>query len=285
MSIEPQDASDPSFTFAFQPIVDVKAHEVFSYEALIRGSANEPADQILGQVQAERLLQFDQEARIAAIELATRLGIGCHLNVNFIPQNLKSSTSILTALEAASRCNLPIDRLVFEVTEGAGIDDHAQFAATINRFRGLGLIVAIDDFGSGYSGLNMLVDFQPDQIKLDMKLVRGIEHHGPRQAIVRAIRQVCVDLGIDVIAEGVETVKEYVWLANAGIQLFQGFLFAKPAFEAFPPVHYPGRLVKLPVAQPGPPMPESAPHGPGTEPDPCPDLAFALTRRALSRRL
>jgi EAL domain-containing protein (putative c-di-GMP-specific phosphodiesterase class I) len=258
MSIEPHGASDSNFTFAFQPIVDVKEREVFSYEALIRGAANEPASQILGQVPAEEMLLFDQNARIAAIKLATRLGIGCHLNLNFIPQNLQSTTAILTTLEAASQCNLPIDRLVFEVTEGTVIDDHAQFSETINRFRGLGLKVAIDDFGAGYSGLNMLVDFQPDQIKLDMKLVRGIERHGPRQAIVRAICQVCVDLGIDVIAEGVETVAEYTWLAHAGIRLFQGYLFAKPAFEAFPPVHYPGKLVKLPVAKPGPLIPESS---------------------------
>lgn len=285
MNIDPHDASDPSFTFAFQPIVDVKACEVFSYEALIRGPAHESAYQILGRVPPERLLLFDQQARIAAIELATRLGIGCHLNVNFIPQSLKSPTSILTALEAASRSNLPINRLVIEVTEGAVIDDHARFAETINKFRGIGLMVAIDDFGSGYSGLNMLVDFQPDQIKLDMNLVRGIERHGPRQAIVRSICQVCKDLGIDVIAEGVETVKEYAWLANAGIRLFQGFLFAKPAFEAFPPVHYPGKLVKLRAAKPEPPIPESASHGPGTEPDPLQDSAFALTRRELSRRL
>jgi EAL domain-containing protein (putative c-di-GMP-specific phosphodiesterase class I) len=255
MSIEPHGASDPSFTFAFQPIVDVNTHEVFSYEALIRGPANEPASQILGQVSPERLLQFDQEARIAAIELAARLGIVCHLNLNFIPQELQSPIAILTTLEAAYRTGLPIEHLILEVTEGASIEDHAQFADTINKFRGLGLMVAIDDFGSGYSGLNMLVDFQPDQIKLDMKLVRGIERHGPRQAIVRAIGQVCEDLGIDVIAEGVETEEEYAWLASTGIRLFQGYLFAKPAFESFPPVHYPGKLLQLPVAKPGSALP------------------------------
>jgi EAL domain-containing protein (putative c-di-GMP-specific phosphodiesterase class I) len=85
----------------------------------------------------------------------------------------------------------------------------------------------------------LLSNFQPDQIKLDMALIRGIECHGPRQAIVRAIGQVCVELGIDVIAEGVETVEEYSWLESAGLQLFQGYLFATPAFEAFPQVHYP----------------------------------------------
>jgi EAL domain-containing protein (putative c-di-GMP-specific phosphodiesterase class I) len=237
--MEPQSASDPSFTFAFQPIVDTNVREVFSHEALIRGPSNEPAYRILGQVPADRLLEFDQKARIEAIGLAVRLGIVSRLNLNFMPQSLHSRASILTTLEAADRFHLPINRLVLEVTEGAVIDDQAQFAEVINEYRGLGLKVAIDDFGAGYSGLNLLTDFQPDQIKLDMKLVRGIEHHGPRQAIVHAIDQVCRDLGIDVIAEGVETVEEYAWLANAGIRLFQGYLFAKPAFESFPPVHYP----------------------------------------------
>ena len=237
--MEPQSASDPSFTFAFQPIVDTNVREVFSHEALIRGPSNEPAYRILGQVPADRLLEFDQKARIEAIGLAVRLGIVSRLNLNFMPQSLHSRAAILTTLEAADRFHLPIDRLVLEVTEGAVIDDQAQFAEVINEYRGLGLKVAIDDFGAGYSGLNLLTDFQPDQIKLDMKLVRGIEHHGPRQAIVRAIDQVCRDLGIDVIAEGVETVEEYAWLANEGVRLFQGYLFAKPAFESFPPVHYP----------------------------------------------
>jgi EAL domain-containing protein (putative c-di-GMP-specific phosphodiesterase class I) len=72
-----------------------------------------------------------------------------------------------------------------------------------------------------------------------MKLVRGIERHGPRQAIVRAVAQACSDLGIDVVAEGVETVQEYSWFADLGIRLFQGYLFAKPGFEIFPTVQYP----------------------------------------------
>jgi EAL domain-containing protein (putative c-di-GMP-specific phosphodiesterase class I) len=105
--------------------------------------------------------------------------------------------------------------------------------------------LAIDDFGAGYSGLNLLASFQPDQVKLDMELIHGIESHGPRQAIVRAVSQVCYDLGIDLIAEGVETMGEYRWLANAGVRLLQGYVLAKPAFESFPMVNYP-----LSVAQP-----------------------------------
>jgi EAL domain-containing protein (putative c-di-GMP-specific phosphodiesterase class I) len=239
LSIQSQDASDPNFTFAFQPIVDAIMREVFSYEALIRGSGNEPASQVLRQVTADRLFAFDQKARVHAIDLAMRLGLSCHLNLNFLPQSLDStSESILTTLEAARRANLPINRLVLEVLEGEIIRDHSHFREQINAYRGLGLKVAIDDFGAGYSGLNLLADFQPDQVKLDMKLIAGIERHGPRQAIVRAINHVCFDLGIDIIAEGIETEEEYAWLASQGIHLFQGYLFARPGFESFPPVHY-----------------------------------------------
>ena len=94
--------------------------------------------------------------------------------------------------------------------------------------------VAIDDFGAGYAGLNLLSEFQPEFIKLDMHLVRGIESNGPRQAIVRGIVRTCADLGIDIIAEGVETVNEFQWLYQEGIKFYQGRLFADPAFEQLP---------------------------------------------------
>jgi blue light- and temperature-responsive anti-repressor len=240
MSIEPQGASEPDFTFAYQPIVDTQVREVVSYEALLRGPGNESAYQILRQVPAATMFAFDLKARVKAIGLAMRLGISCNLNLNFLPRSLNSSAeSILTTLEAAKRVNLPINRIVLEVVEGEIIDETSHFAELINEYRGLGLLLAIDDFGAGYSGLNLLADFQPDQVKLDMKLIRGIERHGPRQAIVRAINQICLDLGIDVVAEGVETELEYAWLASQGIHLYQGYLFAKPGFESFPRVYYP----------------------------------------------
>lgn len=185
--------------------------------------------------------QFDQDSRVAAIALAVQLGLNCHLNLNFLPQGLYASEAAITStLAAAARHALPIDRLILEVTEGEVIADYAHLGHQLNEFRGMGLKVAIDDFGAGYSGLNMLADFQPDQIKIDMNLVRGIEGHGPRQSIVRAVVQVCGDLGIDVIAEGVESLAEYAWFAEHGVRLFQGYLFAKPGFESLPRARFPG---------------------------------------------
>jgi EAL domain-containing protein (putative c-di-GMP-specific phosphodiesterase class I) len=235
----------PAFSYAFQPIVDTVAREVFSYEALIRGSANEPAFRVLEQVPSDLTHQFDQDSRIQAISLAARLGLKCNLNLNFLPRSLElCADAIGNTCKAAADNFLPLARLILEVTEGEVINDHSHFAALLNEYRGMGIKLAIDDFGAGYSGLNLLAEFQPDYVKIDMNLVRGIEKHGPRQAIVRGITQVCGDLGIDVIAEGVETMEEFRWFEDQGIQLFQGYLFARPAFESFPPASYPDGAIK-----------------------------------------
>jgi EAL domain-containing protein (putative c-di-GMP-specific phosphodiesterase class I) len=230
----------PRFSYAYQPIVDVVAREVYSQEALIRGPSNEPAYQVLRSVPPDQKFAFDLHSRCAAIDLAARLGYEGRLNLNFLPQGLAaSSIAILATLEAAKASNVAIERIVLEVTEEEVIEEPSDFAALLNEYRGTGMLVAIDDFGAGYSGLNLLAEFQPEMVKIDMKLVRGIERHGPKQAIVRAVTQACSDLGIDVVAEGVETVHEYSWFLELGVRLFQGYLFAKPGFECFPPVGYP----------------------------------------------
>jgi len=132
-----------------------------------------------------------------------------------------------------------LERLIVEVTEVEAISDHARFAQVLNEYRRAGIRLAIDDFGAGYAGLSLLSEFQPDFLKLDMGLVRGIESHGPRQSIVRAIAQVCVDLGIDFVVEGVETIDEFSWFTDLGVNLYQGYLFAKPMFEAMPTINIP----------------------------------------------
>lgn len=232
--------SGVDFRYAFQPIVDIVSRTIVSYEALVRGARGEPASQVFERVPTDAMHRFDAQARIAAIEQAASLRIPCDLNLNFLPRSLFSSNSpIESTLEAAAAHGLSNERIVIEVTEGEVIDDYARFADLLNVYRGQGLKVAIDDFGAGYSGLNLLADFQPDQIKLDMALIRGIGSHGPRQAIVRAIAGACLDLGIDVVAEGIETVDELEWLAGQDVRLFQGYLFAKPGFACLPPAQFP----------------------------------------------
>lgn len=173
-----------------------------------------------------------ERQRIAALEAAARLGLRTRININFHPSDIAHSpTAISSLLDAAGRCGIAPESIVLEVLESEIIRDSGDFSARMNPYRASGLTFAIDDFGAGYAGLNLLADFQPDLLKIDMNLVRGIERNGPRQAILRGIARTCLDLGIDLIAEGVETVEEYAWFRAEGIELFQGFLLAKPVFD------------------------------------------------------
>lgn len=228
------------FSFAFQPIVDTHARMVYSHEALVRGLQNEPAYQIIQRYAGKQLTMFDAVCRAKAIEVAARIGIHTHLNLNFLPSAvMDTDVGLNSTIEAANRHSFPLDRIILEATEVEAIADHARFAQTVNEYRHAGIKLAIDDFGAGYAGLSLLAEFQPDIVKLDMSLVRGIHSHGPRQAIVRAIAQICLDLGIDFVIEGVETIDEFSWFNDLGAHLYQGYLFAKPMFEGMPPIFIP----------------------------------------------
>lgn len=235
---------DPAdFSFAYQPIVDTRNGIAYSHEALVRGRNNEPAYQVMQRYPSEGMAAFDAACRAKAIEIAARIGVHTYLNLNFLPSAaFNDATGLNSTIEAANRHSFPLNRIIVEATEGEAISDHAKFAKIVNEYRRAGMQFAIDDFGAGYSGLNLLSEFQPDMVKLDMGLVRGIESHGPRQAIVRAIAQVCVDLGIDFVIEGVESVEEFSWFNALGVHLYQGYLFAKPMFEAMPPLHIPSPI-------------------------------------------
>jgi len=232
---------DPrEFSCAFQPIVDTQTRTAYSHEALVRGLNNEPAYEVIKRYAGDRMAAFDAASRAKAIEVATRIGLDTHLNLNFLPSVVSDPVvGLNSTIEAANRHSFPLDRIIVEATEGEVISNQVRFAEVVNEYRRAGTRLAIDDFGAGYAGLNLLSDFQPDIVKLDMALVRGIQSNGPRQAIVRAIAQVCVDLGIDFVIEGVETVDEYSWFRDQGVYLYQGYLFAKPMFEAMPPFQIP----------------------------------------------
>ena len=228
-------SSEPTFSFAFQPVVDTATGKAYSHEALVRGLNGEGAFSVLSRFPGDAATAFDAACRARAIEVACKIGISTSLNINMLPNSVFSSEfGLASTIRAAEQFGFPLDRLIVESTEVDAIEDARHFAQTMNSYRDLGIRLAIDDFGAGHAGLGLLAEFQPDIIKLDMVLVRAINSNGPRQAIVRAIVQVCADLGIDVVAEGVETPEEFQWLDGAGVHLFQGYLFAKPGFETMP---------------------------------------------------
>lgn len=221
------------FTMAFQPIINYTDGSIFAQEALVRGLNNEPAGSILGRVTDESRYRFDQACRVRAIQLAAELNIQSVLSINFLPNAVyQPELCIRTTIETAKQCDFPLNRILFELTEVEKVQDYAHVRSIIEHYQKLGFKTALDDFGAGYSGLNFLADFQPDFIKLDMALIRNIDQDKGRQAIVRGIVQVCQDLEIEPVAEGVETRAELEILRQLKIQLFQGYYFAKPSFKS-----------------------------------------------------
>jgi EAL domain-containing protein (putative c-di-GMP-specific phosphodiesterase class I) len=233
--------SEFAASFAFQPIADISDRSVFAYEALARGKGGESAASVFSAIPPDEMHAFDHAARMAAVKLAARLGLKDKISLNVMPGCIESMPDSLDLLmECATQSGLSTGQLMLEITEGEAVQRPKEFSQLLDRYRAQGVRLAIDDFGAGYSGLNLLAYFQPDLIKLDMHLVRDIDRAGPRQAIARAVLQVCDDLGIEVIAEGVETIGEYSWFRRVGVRLFQGYLLARPAFEALDMPVFPG---------------------------------------------
>ncbi|MEO7431181.1 MAG: EAL domain-containing protein [Dokdonella sp.] len=223
---------------AFQPIVDLSAQDVFAYEALVRFAGGDNAAEVLRRVQPEQLYRFDQRCRVVAIETAAALDMRERLSINFLPQAVyEPAACIRLTLEAAVRAGFSTEKLIFEFTENEPIRDPAHTLDIVRYYRTRHMMTAFDDFGAGYAGLGLLVDFQPDLVKLDMHLIRGIEASVPRQHVVAAVVGLCEKLSVRVVAEGVETADELDVLATLGISLFQGYYVARPQLEALPTIN------------------------------------------------
>ncbi len=223
------------FSMAFQPIVDVARQAIFAHEALVRGPGGEGAYTILSQVADGNRYAFDQQCRVKAIELATALDLardGARLSINFMPNAVyEPRACIRLTLATAMRTGFPLDRIIFEFTEDEKLDTN-HLLNILRTYRSMGFKTAIDDFGAGYAGLGLLTQFQPDIVKLDMELVRGIDADTVKQRIVKSMLDLLADLEIQTICEGVETEGELRTLADLGATLIQGYVLARPAFES-----------------------------------------------------
>lgn len=226
------------YTMAFQPIIDIDSQRIFAYEALVRGVHGEPAQSILDLADESNRYALDQGCRSKAIEMASDLGMaatGANLCINFYPNAVYNPAACLRrTLETAARKNFPLDRLIFEVTEGERVRDQDHLNAIIREYRARGFRVAIDDFGAGYAGLNLLANFQPDILKIDRELTREVHQRRASSVIIQSIMAACHSLGIQVIAEGIETEDELLALQDLGVRYFQGFFFARPGFQYLP---------------------------------------------------
>jgi len=222
-------------TMAYQPIVDVRDDSVFAYEALVRGKDGEGAGQVLSRVTEDNRYYCDQTCRVKAIQIASELGIDCNLSINFLPNAVyRPETCIRATMEAADLFNLPVSKIIFEVTEAEPVNDPVHLLNIFDEYRDRGFITAIDDFGSGYAGLNLLTKFKPQVLKLDMELCQGIADDVVKRTITEGAIRTAKALDILVIAEGVETTEDLRVLRDLGADYFQGYLLDRPQIEALP---------------------------------------------------
>ena len=225
--------------FAFQPIVEPLAGRVRAVEALLRGPAGEQASDILRTMTTGERHRFDMECKHEAFAQAAALGLEAPLAINLLPMalvHLPQAADRLARMAAAHGFD-PADVIV-EITEDEAIGHREAFVAAAAELRAVGFRLALDDFGAGHAGLGLLADVQPDRLKIDRHLVQGISGHATRQAIVHAVVALCQQLGIALVAEGVETAEDWWTLHACGVRQFQGFLFAAPVC-GLPSVRWP----------------------------------------------
>ena len=230
---------DFDFTMAFQPIINCKEKLIYGYEALVRGLNNESAFSVISKVNDDNRYLFDQLCRVKAIALASKLNLDSILSINFLPNAIyKPERCIRTTFDAAKKYNFPAERIMFEFTEGEKIEDSNFIKGIVESYKRFGFKTAIDDFGAGYAGLGLLADFQTNIVKFDMGLIRNIDKDRTRQSIIKNCLNMFHDLNITPLAEGIETKGEFSCLQDLGVELMQGYFFAKPEFESLPSVDF-----------------------------------------------
>ena len=211
---------------AFQPIVDVHKKTIFAYEALLRTDEDSLRRTDLFIATAERLdrvHQLGRRVRGAVAEAAREAPGDALIFVNLhglelADEDLFSADSTLAKMSS---------RVVLEITERTGLDPAAG-PSRVAMLRKLGYRIAVDDLGAGYAALGALASLEPEIVKLDMSLIRDLDRHATKRRVVAAIATLCRELGSRVVAEGVETAAERESCVSAGIDLLQGYLFAKP---------------------------------------------------------
>ncbi|WP_417449763.1 EAL domain-containing protein [Kordiimonas sp.] len=222
----------------FQPIVYAsgpRAGDAFAHEGLFR--LRDTADNIIPPVhvfgvagKSDLLFSLDLAARRKAVESAAEAKLAGKIFINFNPSSVYDPAYCLrTTASSIAESGLRAEDVVFELTETHMARDKAHLKGILAFYRNAGFGVALDDIGSGWSGLNMLHEMRPDYVKLDMDLVRDVDTDSFKQVIVRNLISIARENGIQTIAEGIETVAEADFLRGVGADFLQGYYFGHPA--------------------------------------------------------
>jgi EAL domain-containing protein (putative c-di-GMP-specific phosphodiesterase class I)/CheY-like chemotaxis protein len=216
-----------SLWIAYQPIVSWSKRSTFAHEALVRNeepTLRSPPDLFEA---AARLGRLEELGRMVRDRVAHTLDVNPVDGLFFINLHaMELADDRLVASEAP--LSRHAGRVVLEVTERAPLEQIRDATSRVAQLRSLGYRIAVDDLGAGYAGLTSFAHLEPDVVKVDMSLIRGIDMSPMKQKLVGSIVGLCRDLGIEIIAEGVETPAERDALVRVGGDLCQGYLFARP---------------------------------------------------------
>ncbi len=227
--------AEERLTSVLQPIVSAAdTTHIFAREALLRGMSRDdtivyPKHMFDVARGCGMLVQLDLAARKAAIDRMVVDEIRENLFVNVTPSVLDDPLSSLErTVEMIGEAKIPHERIVFEVVESDQAHDVMHLRGLLRFYRDAGFRVALDDVGAGYSSLNLLHQLRPDFIKLDMDLIRGVDEDPYKALIAGKIIEIASALGIETIAEGIETPGELAWSKENGATYAQGFGIARP---------------------------------------------------------
>jgi len=225
-----------SIRTVFQPIVSLKNGELLGYEALSRGPDNSvfknPEKLFDFARMYGRLWDLEFLCRIKALGNYSKYSNPSLIFLNVDPRIIDDEKFRKGFTKDFLReFKINPENVVFEITEKNSVIDITNFKKVINNYKDQGYKIAIDDAGSGYSGLKLIADIHPHYIKLDMNLIRDIDKDGLKYALIRTFYDFCRITDIKLIAEGIETENELNSLIEIGIDYGQGYLIRRPSEE------------------------------------------------------
>lgn len=220
------DASLARLWVAFQPIVSWSRRAVIGYEALARsdGPLASPGLLLAAAEGARRVRDLGRVVRARVAEATAAAPPDALVFVNLHASDLEDEA----LYDAAAPLTAHAGRVVLEITERAALEDVKELPGRLAALRRLGFRVAVDDLGAGYAGLASFPALQPEVVKVDMALVRGVDQSALQQRVIRSVVDLGRELRMTVVCEGIETAAERDALARLGCDVFQGYLFGRP---------------------------------------------------------
>lgn len=216
-----------------QPIVDLRSESALGFEALSRGPSGHilqrPDLMFQAAQQFDRVLELDRACLRTALAHYLKQDNKALLFLNFSPITLLSlADKADELLSEFLKDKIKPQQIVLEVSERFPIIDLAEFVRQLNRLKALGFGIAIDDLGTGYSGLKLWSEVQPDYVKIDRHFIHQVDQDTVKQSFISSVVHLCEQLNCEIIAEGIETLGEMNLVRSLGIHYGQGYLLAKP---------------------------------------------------------